>query len=189
LRSAGVQNPRAGLQFGARGSAPVRPPPHPFSARSESASLMRLAFAALALLAACVRTQPAAPAGPGGGEAGAAAAGEPLVTTLSVEPTADSVRFLLQVTNATQGPLTLHFRSGQSYDFVVTDGGRTVWSWASDMMFTQALRSETLAPGETKSYTETWRPAASLRGHTLSATARLTSSSHPVERTQAFRLP
>lgn len=150
---------------------------------------MRLAFAALALLAACIHPQPAAPVPPVGGDAGGAAAGEPLVTTLSVEPGADSVRFLLQVTNATQAPLTLHFRSGQSYDFVVSDGGRTVWSWAADMMFTQALRSETLAPGETRAYAETWRPAASLRGHTLSVAARLTSSSHPVERTQAFRLP
>ena len=149
---------------------------------------MRFAFAALALLAACV-PQPAAPASPAGSEGGGATTGEPLVTTLSVEPTADSVRFLLQVTNATQAPLTLQFRSGQSYDFVVADGGRTVWSWAGDMMFTQALRSETLASGETRSYTETWRPAASLRGKTLSVTARLTSSNHPVARTQAFRLP
>jgi len=150
---------------------------------------MRFAFAALALLAACVPAQPAAPASPAGSEGGGASAGEPLVTTLSVEPTADSVRFLLQVTNATQAPLTLEFRSGQSYDFVVSDGGQTVWSWASDMMFTQALRSVTLASGETKSYAETWRPAASLRGKTLSVTARLTSSSHPAARTQAFRLP
>jgi hypothetical protein len=149
---------------------------------------MRLAFAALALLAACVRTEPAAPAPPAGSEAGGAA-GQPLVTTLSVEPTADSVHFILQATNTTRAPLTLQFRSGQSYDFVVADGGRTVWNWASDMMFTQALRSETLAPGETRTWAETWHPAASLRGHTLSVTARLTSSSHPAERTQAFRLP
>jgi len=106
-----------------------------------------------------------------------------------VEPSADSVRFLLQVTNATQGPLTLEFRSGQSYDFSVTDAGRPVWSWSQEMMFTQALRSETLAPGETREYRESWHPSAELRGRLLTATARLTSSSHPVERSQAFRLP
>ena len=149
---------------------------------------MRLALAALALLAACVRPGPLAPATAAGSEAGGGAA-EPLVTTLSVQPSADSVRFLLQVTNATQAPLTLHFRSGQSYDFAVSDGGRPVWTWSQEMMFTQALRSVTLAPGETRAYAETWRPAASLRGRQLSVTARLASSSHPVERTQAFRLP
>jgi hypothetical protein len=147
-----------------------------------------LAFAALTLLAACT-PPPSAPAPAAGSEGGGAAAGEPLVTTLSVEPTADSVRFLLQVTNATQGPLTLEFRSGQSFDFSVSDGGRTLWSWSADMMFTQALRSETLAPGETRSFDAAWRPAPELRGHALTATGRLTSSNHPVERTQAFRLP
>ena len=147
-----------------------------------------LAFAALTLLAACTPPGAQAPAPAAGSDAGGGAAG-PLVSTLSVEPTADSVRLLLQVTNATQGPLTLDFRSGQSYDFAVSDGGRTVWTWSADMMFTQALRSETLAPGETRSYRESWRPPAELRGRTLTATARLVSTSHPVARTQAFRLP
>ena len=149
---------------------------------------MRLALAALALLSACIPPGPMAPAPPAGSESGGGAA-EPLVTTLSVEPTADSVRFLLQATNATQAPLTLRFSSGQSYDFAVSEGGTSVWTWSADMMFTQALRAETLAPGETRSWAETWRPPASLRGRTLSVTARLTSTSHPVERTQAFRLP
>jgi len=147
-----------------------------------------LAFAALTLLAACTPPTAQAPAPAAGSDAGGGAAG-PLVTTLSVEPSADSVRFLLQVTNATQAPLTLRFNSGQSYDFSVSDGGRTVWTWSAEMMFTQALRSETLAAGETRAFTETWRPAPELRGRMLSATGRLTSSSHPVERTQAFRLP
>ena len=149
---------------------------------------MRLAHAALALLAACVPPDPITPAAPAGNESSGGSTG-PLVTTLSVEPHADSVRFLLQVTNATQSPLTLQFTSGQSYDFAVSDGGTSVWTWSADMMFTQALRSVTLAPGETQSYAETWRPPASLRGRLLSVTARLTSSSHPVARTQAFRLP
>jgi hypothetical protein len=147
-----------------------------------------LAFAALTLLAACTPPVAQAPAPAAGSDAGGGAAG-PLVTTLSVEPSADSVRFLLQVTNATQAPLTLRFNSGQTYDFSVSEGGRTLWAWSAEMMFTQALRSETLAPGETRAYAETWRPAPELRGRQLSATGRLVSSSHPVERTQAFRLP
>jgi hypothetical protein len=145
-----------------------------------------LAFAALSLLAACTPPGGHAPAPAAGGEPGG---GEPLVSTLSVEPTADSVRLLLQVTNATAGPLMLEFRTGQSYDFAVSDGDRPVWRWSAEMMYTQALRSETLAAGETRAYAATWKPAATLRGRLLSATGRLTSSSHPVERTQAFRLP
>lgn len=148
-----------------------------------------LAFAALTLLAACTPPSPSAPAPASGSDDGGAASGEPLATTLSVEPTADSVRFLLQVTNATQGPLTLEFRSGQSFDFAVSEGARALWTWSADMMFTQALRSETLAAGETRSFDASWHPPAELRGRTLTATGRLTSSSHPVERTQAFRLP
>jgi len=146
-----------------------------------------LAFAALTL-AACTPPGAQAPAPAAGSDAGGGAAG-PLVSTLSVEPTADSVRLLLQVTNATQGPLTLQFRSGQSYDFSVSDGGRVLWTWSQEMGFTQALRSETLAAGETRAFSESWRPAPELRGRTLTATARLVSTSHPVERTQAFRLP
>jgi hypothetical protein len=147
-----------------------------------------LAFAALTLLAACTPPGAQAPAPAAGSDAGGGAAG-PLVTTLSVEPAADSVRFLLQVTNATQGPLTLEFRSGQSYDFTVSDEGRPLWRWSQEMMFTQALRSETLAAGETRAYSASWRPEGDLRGRLLTATAHLASSNHPVERTQAFRLP
>lgn len=149
---------------------------------------MRTAFAlaAMAFFAACTPSPASAPLpSPGDDAAGAGA----LVTTLQTSATPDSVRFTLQVTNGSSAPVTLQFSSGQTYDFAVADGGATVWSWAADRSFMQALRSETLAPGETRSWSETWRPAASLRGHTLTATARLASTSHPVERTQTFRLP
>ncbi|HET7231446.1 MAG TPA: BsuPI-related putative proteinase inhibitor [Longimicrobium sp.] len=145
------------------------------------------AVAAMALIAAACRAPAAAPAPLPAGDA--AGNGGPLVTTLQTDAAADSVRFTLQVTNATQQPVTLGFSSGQSYDFTVSDGSSVVWRWSQDMMFTQALRSEMLAPGQTRSWSETWRPAASLRGRTLTATARLTSTTHPVERAQTFRLP
>lgn len=145
------------------------------------------AFAAMAFFAAC-RPYPAAPA-PASAPGDAAGAAGPLVTTLQTAAAPDSVRFTLQVTNASAQPVTLHFSSGQSYDFTVSDGGSVVWRWSEDHMFTQALRGEPLAPGQTRSWSETWRPAASLRGRLLTATGRLTSTSHPVERTQTFRLP
>ncbi|HEX8244027.1 MAG TPA: BsuPI-related putative proteinase inhibitor [Longimicrobium sp.] len=150
-----------------------------------------LALAALALLSACPRPQPpAAPApSPAPGEGAAGGSAGPLVSSLQIQATADSVAFTLAVTNATRQPLTLEFRSGQSYDFAVADGGREVWRWSAGLMFTQALRSETLAAGETRTWRESWRPPAELRGRELTATARLVSASHPLTRTQTFRLP
>jgi hypothetical protein len=147
-----------------------------------------LAFAALTLLSACTPPAAQAPAPAAGSDAGGGSA-EPLVSTLSVEPTPDSVRLMLQVTNATGGPLTLEFRSGQSFDFSVSEDGRMLWRWSQEMMFTQALRSETLAAGETRAYDAVWHPSPELRGRLLSASAHLAASNHPVERTQAFRLP
>lgn len=146
-----------------------------------------LAVAAMAFFSAACRPPVAAAPAPSSGDAAGNASA--LVVTLQTDAAADSVRFTLQVTNSSSEPVTLRFSSGQSYDFSVRDGATEVWRWSGDMMFTQALRAETLAPGQTRSWSETWRPAASLRGHTLTATARLASTSHPVERTQTFRLP
>jgi hypothetical protein len=145
-------------------------------------------IAALALLAGCQPRPNAAPApSPAGGES--AAGGGPLAASFQIQPTTDSVVFVLAVTNATQQPLTLEFSSGQSYDFTVADAGREVWRWSADRMFTQALRSETLGPGETRTWRERWTPDPALRGHELTATARLVSTSHALTRAQTFRLP
>ncbi|MBV9774512.1 MAG: hypothetical protein JO040_11215, partial [Gemmatimonadetes bacterium] len=96
-----------------------------------------------------------------------------LVSSLQVQPTRDSVRFVLQVTNAGTQPMALDFSSGQSFDFVVQQDGRELWRWSGDRMFTQALRSETLAAGETRTFSATWNPPAGLHGE-LVATGFLT---------------
>ena len=57
------------------------------------------------------------------------------------------------------------------------------------MMFTQAERTETLGPGATRTWSAAWRTGAGTAGRTLTATARLTSDTHPVERTAQFRTP
>lgn len=119
---------------------------------------------------------------------GAGDAASPLIASLSVQPGADSVRLTLQVTNAGTTPVTLSFSSGQSYDFAVRSGGTTLWTWSADRGFIQALRSETLAAGETRTWSEGWTPPRGTSG-TLTAVARLTSTSHPVERATEFRLP
>jgi intracellular proteinase inhibitor BsuPI len=139
---------------------------------------------AAVLLGAC-RTFPAPPVGT---PPIADAALSPLVTTLSVEPAGDSVMLQLAVSNASAGPVELAFPSGQSFDFAVRQGDRLLWQWSETMRFTQSVRSETLAAGETRAFTATWAVPAGTRGP-LTARGWLTSSSHPVERTAAFRLP
>lgn len=147
----------------------------------------RTAVLAAALLAAACAPASAPVSGgapvPRDGEVG-----EALVSSLSVQTAGDSVRLTLQVTNATAAPLALAFSSGQTYDFAVARGGETLWQWSADKRWMQALRSETLAPGETRTYTEPWIPGPAAHGD-LTARAWLTSSSHPVERAATFRLP
>lgn len=112
----------------------------------------------------------------------------PLVSTLQVKTLPDSVHFVLQVTNTAEDTVTLTFPSGQSFDFVVLDEGREVWRWSADRMFTQAIRTEALAPGETRSYEAAWTPPAGLSGE-LVARARLTAREHRAEQQARFRLP
>lgn len=112
-----------------------------------------------------------------------------LVSSLRVE-TGDTVRFTLQVTNPSAAPVAFTFPSGQSYDFVVRSAGpgAEVWRWSADRGFTQAVRTLTLAPGETWTFGERWTPQPGLRGE-FTAVARLASSDQRVERTATFRLP
>lgn len=68
----------------------------------------------------------------------------------------ESVKMTLTLTNAGKRPLTLHFRSGQTFDFIVKRGRVEVWRWSHDRAFTQALQDVTLAPDETKRFEATW---------------------------------
>ena len=63
--------------------------------------------------------------------------------------------FVLSVTNATTEHVELTFRNGQTADVVVraidaVEGGvgDPVWRFGDGRAFTEALRAETLAPGE-----------------------------------------
>jgi hypothetical protein len=148
-----------------------------------------LALLAGALAAACAPCPPdVAPAPhPGAPPAGLPVTESPLVSSLQVEPFPDSVRFVLQVTNAGEAPETLTFPTGQLYDFAVHAHGAWLWRWSAEMGFTQAVQEVTLAAGETLTFMETWRPPADAP-EVLAAVAWLTSSSHPVEQSASFRL-
>jgi hypothetical protein len=112
----------------------------------------------------------------------------PLLATVQAETFPDSVHFVLQVTNTTDEPLTLHYSSGQSFDFSVRRAGRVVWRWSDGMMFTQAMKEGTLAPGETKRYDASWKPAPGAEGE-YTVTGELTDRENRTAQTAAFRLP
>jgi uncharacterized GH25 family protein len=71
-------------------------------------------------------------------------------------PLGENVKMMVSVTNAGKRPTTLHFRSGQTFDFIVKRGRSEVWRWSHDRAFTQALQDITLAPDETKRFEATW---------------------------------
>ncbi|NIR47315.1 hypothetical protein GWO43_02420 [candidate division KSB1 bacterium] len=72
----------------------------------------------------------------------------------------DTVDLTLFVTNSRTTPVTLHFSSGQSFDFYArvasADRGAIVWNWAHDKAFIQVLRNVDLEAAETRSYQVTW---------------------------------
>ncbi|CAN5631215.1 hypothetical protein BH23GEM3_BH23GEM3_17410 [soil metagenome] len=111
-----------------------------------------------------------------------------LAASVQAESHGDSARFILQVTNASERPVQLTFSSGQSFDFIVLREEREVWRWSNDQMFTQAIREETLAPGETRSYDAIWNPPAGTRGE-FTVRGLLTVQEHRVEQQTGFRLP
>lgn len=144
----------------------------------------------LALAAGVAACRPAAgPAPSAGPELETSRYTGPLVSTFQVEPAGDSVRFTLQITNPTTAPVRLSFSSGMTHDFAVREGTRDVWRWSADRSFVQALMSVSLGAGETRSYTEVWRPGAGMRGRRLTAVAWLTSTNHPIQQSTAFALP
>jgi hypothetical protein len=66
------------------------------------------------------------------------------------------IRFEFVVTNRDDEPAELQFRTGQAAEFVVTDDDGEVWRWSDGRVFTQALRRETLGPGDSVMHEAAW---------------------------------
>ena len=110
----------------------------------------------------------------------------PLASSLTVSVDG-GVELAFHVTNTTQKSMELQFASGQTHDFSVLDaGGREVWRWSSDRMFTQALQTRMLGAGETLTFRERWESAP--KG-TYTVVAALSSSNHPVETRAEIAVP
>jgi hypothetical protein len=110
--------------------------------------------------------------------------GTRLASSVEVEVGEQDLRIVLHVTNPTDQPVTLEFNSGQRYDFAVRDaGGREVWRWSRDRMFTQALGTETISASGNLKYEE----QVPLRETgVFTAIAVLTSRNYPLEQRTTF---
>jgi hypothetical protein len=104
---------------------------------------------------------------------------------LDVAPTPDAVEFTCTVENAGVESVDLEFRNGMTADVAVFPESETdeaVWRWSDGRMFTQALRTVTLAPGESLTEALTWpdpspgsyTAEASLAAADVEAVARAT---------------
>ena len=116
-------------------------------------------------------------------------AGSPpeLGSSLNVRVLSDSVRLELHVTNVTTGPIVLEYMTTQRYDFEVTHpGGTSVWRWSEGRAFGEAVGREVLQSGETRQYAATWS-ANGVSGDFV-ATARLVSTTYPVELRTVFQM-
>lgn len=90
---------------------------------------------------------------------------EPIAVALQIAPNparrGTLVGFSLTAHNTTQATQTLRFSSGQSFDITATpEAAKTEkdagWRWSHGKIFTMALRTEKLAPGQAKTWTATW---------------------------------
>jgi len=89
------------------------------------------------------------------------AATEWLILTLTVSDASpqvgETVTLRLTVANTTNAPQSVIFTSGQRYDFTVRDAdGELVWQWSYGIGFVQAMSRETLQPGESWEFAQTW---------------------------------
>ncbi len=85
----------------------------------------------------------------------------PLIETLqdevNVTATAaengDKLLMTLTIRNNLDQPVTIHYTSGQQFDFKLIDvNGESLYTWSADKLFMQALSDEVIAPGEQRTF-------------------------------------
>lgn len=99
--------------------------------------------------------------------------------TLHVTPRDGEVAFEFTVSNQSTEIIELDFATGFIADFAVFEDDAEVWRWSDDKLFTQALETETLEPGESFRETALWigpdpgdyRAIAELQTRTYDLTA------------------
>jgi hypothetical protein len=70
---------------------------------------------------------------------------------------ANGYDIVMIVTNTSDKLLPFRFRSGQSFDFLITDlNGKEVWRWSRDQFFTQVLRTDSIRPNDKWRFDAMW---------------------------------
>lgn len=93
------------------------------------------------------------------------------------------VEFTFSLHNAGDDPETLEFRSGQTAEFVVYEDKTEVYRWSDGRMFTQAIQTETIEPGDSVTYSGEWQEPSP---GTYKAVATLEAVDTAVEATAEF---
>lgn len=71
-------------------------------------------------------------------------------------PRTGKVNFTFTVKNTSDRAVTYQTPSGQRFDFEVLKGKEVVWNWAHGRMFTMAIGSVTLQPGQSRVFQAQW---------------------------------
>lgn len=67
------------------------------------------------------------------------------IQELTVEKRSGKLILEFKVTNGGDAPYSVSHRSGQVYDFIITDkNGEKLWQWSDNMAFTQALTASSI---------------------------------------------
>ena len=111
-----------------------------------------------------------------------------LLASIQAMVASDSVHFLMQVTNTGVRPIPIEFSSAQMFELIVHQDDMVLWNSSAGQAFAQALRSDTIAAGETRSFQVSWAPPATARGE-LSVTGVLRNVQAPVQQSTRFSLP
>ena len=79
----------------------------------------------------------------------------------------ESILICFTITNQGSEPAVMDFSSGQQVDFWVESAGEEVWRASKHTMYTQALTSIELQPGEVEEFQEEW-PQVNDEGNPVS---------------------
>ena len=95
----------------------------------------------------------------------------------------ETVVIRLTLTNDTDQTQTYDFGTAQRYDVIVSRNDQQVWQWSADQFFAQMMGSETLEPGESRTYTVPWNQVDAngrqVRSGTYTVTGTITSYNLP----------
>ncbi|HHV62403.1 MAG TPA: LysM peptidoglycan-binding domain-containing protein [Firmicutes bacterium] len=79
-----------------------------------------------------------------------------LYTNKALYEVGEPVRIVLAKVNVTNQPITLEYRTGQRYDFLITRNDQEIWRWSHGKAFVMVMQTLTLNPGENQTFREVW---------------------------------